>query len=219
MRLNNRVRLVITLVLAAWVLVRGLVEGIRRGKQGVTSAEPRKQRSSRTDVGPPPSPERRRLLALIAMGGAGTGAVIVGMPVVGFIVAPAFREVEREWQAVGRVDDFPEGEVRQVEFLNAAPLAWSGPAAQSASWLWRRGPEDFVAYKVNCTHLGCPVRWEEGAQFFMCPCHGGVFHLDGEVAAGPPKKPLEHYATRVRDGMVEVRTGPIPLTGDVLLSD
>ena len=218
MKPKARIQIFVTAMLALWVVVRGLLEAVRRGRTGVTGEGAGGGEARRGRVERPPSPERRRLLSIIALGGAGTGALVVGIPVVGFIAAPPFRDTEHEWQPVGNVDEFEEGEVRLVEFVNAAPVAWSGPASRSASWLWRRGPGDFVAYKVNCTHLGCPVRWEEDPQFFMCPCHGGVFFQDGEVAAGPPKQPLERYATRIRDGMVEVRTGPVPITGEILPS-
>ncbi|MDQ2900037.1 MAG: Rieske 2Fe-2S domain-containing protein, partial [Acidobacteriota bacterium] len=47
---------------------------------------------------------------------------------------------------------------------------------------------------------------------FMCPCHGGVYYKNGDVAAGPPPKPLTKYPVRVRDGLVEILTKPTPIT-------
>jgi len=69
-----------------------------------------------------------------------------------------------------------------------------------------------MAFAVNCTHLGCPVRWKEEASLFMCPCHGGVYYKDGTVAAGPPPKALTQYQVRVNGGAVEIKTSPVPLT-------
>jgi len=45
----------------------------------------------------------------------------------------------------------------------------------------------------------------------MCPCHGGVYYENGDVAAGPPPHPLSRYAVRVKDGYVEMETDPIPI--------
>jgi menaquinol-cytochrome c reductase iron-sulfur subunit len=69
---------------------------------------------------------------------------------------------------------------------------------------------------VNCTHLGCPVRWLADADLFMCPCHGGVYYQDGTVAAGPPPKPLIRYDVRTVSGQVEIKTMAIPITTTTL---
>ncbi|MGH9447270.1 MAG: ubiquinol-cytochrome c reductase iron-sulfur subunit, partial [Terriglobia bacterium] len=65
---------------------------------------------------------------------------------------------------------------------------------------------------VDCTHLGCPVRWLPKANLFMCPCHGGVFYANGDVASGPPPKPLTQYPVRVQGGYVQILTSPLPIT-------
>ena len=33
----------------------------------------------------------------------------------------------------------------------------------------------FIAISTRCMHLGCPVRFVEAAERFICPCHGGVY--------------------------------------------
>ena len=52
--------------------------------------------------GTPEEIERRRFLARVSVGlGACAGAGLV-VPIVGFVVAPLFREEPREWRPVGR---------------------------------------------------------------------------------------------------------------------
>ena len=94
---------------------------------------------------------------------------------------------------------------------NGARVPWAGVTGQTAAWLRREPNGEFVAFAVNCTHLGCPVRWIEAAQLFMCPCHGGVYNKDGTVAAGPPPRPLVRYGVRVHDGQVEILASPTPI--------
>ena len=53
-------------------------------------------------------------------------------------------------------------------------------------------------------HLGCPVRYIEASQRFVCPCHGGVYEFTGQVAGGPPVRPLDRFYTRIRSGRLEV---------------
>jgi menaquinol-cytochrome c reductase iron-sulfur subunit len=84
--------------------------------------------------------------------------------------------------------------------------------ARTAAWLRRDDETGFTAFAVNCTHLGCPVRWIQGAELFLCPCHGGVFTRNGTVAAGPPPRPLTRYPVRIRNGQVEIQTTPTPIT-------
>jgi menaquinol-cytochrome c reductase iron-sulfur subunit len=52
----------------------------------------------------------------------------------------------------------------------------------------------------------------EGAELFLCPCHGGVYYNDGAVAAGPPPLPLHRYATRIENGEVKIDSVIVPVT-------
>jgi menaquinol-cytochrome c reductase iron-sulfur subunit len=159
------------------------------------------------DVPPP----RRRFLARLSIALSAAIAAAAGVPVVGFLVSPLLRKAPRIWRPVGAVDAFTVGQTVNVVFEDASPLPWAGVTARSAAWLRRDGAERFTAFSVHCTHLGCPVRWVADAQLFLCPCHGGVYYLDGSRAAGPPPKPLPQYPVRVRNGQVEILTSPIPI--------
>jgi len=154
---------------------------------------------------------RRQLLGRMSVT-LGVGSVAaLGVPMVGFILAPLFRDAPLEWRPVGKVEQFKVGETVNVVFVDASPLPWAGVTSKTAAWLRRAGEQEFVAFSVNCAHLGCPVRWLQDARLFMCPCHGGVYYEDGSVAAGPPPHPLQQYPVRIRDGQVEIRTDPIPI--------
>jgi len=63
---------------------------------------------------------------------------------------------------------------------------------------------EYIAISTRCMHLGCPVRFVEASQRFICPCHGGVYDFQGKVNGGPPVRPLDRFYTRVRNGNVEV---------------
>ncbi len=78
-----------------------------------------------------------------------------------------------------------------------------------AAWVRRVSETEFTAFSVNCSHLGCPVRWLPKAKLFMCPCHGGVYNKDGNVVAGPPPKSLNRYEVRIENGEVQLMTQAI----------
>jgi len=158
------------------------------------------------------TPERRKFLARLSIGLGCIGAALVGVPVLGFLLAPLFESVPRKWRAVGAADAFENGETIEVKFEDASSVAWAGVTGQTGAWLRREGDGQFVAFAINCTHLGCPVRWLQEAELFMCPCHGGVYYKDGTVAAGPPPRPLTRYPVRINQAQVEILTTPTPIT-------
>jgi len=155
---------------------------------------------------------RRGFLEKLCLGLGGLCAAILGIPLVGFVIAPLFRRTAGQWVSIGNITDFEIGKTVKVTLVDPSPLPWAGITARSAVWLRRAGAEEFIAFSVNCTHLGCPVRWLPEADLFMCPCHGGVYYADGMVAAGPPPKPLIRYEARTAGGRVEIKTMAIPIT-------
>lgn len=155
---------------------------------------------------------RRRWLSRFSVGLAALAASIAGVPVVGFILAPFVRPKPEHWRVVGRVSDFPIDGTTKVTFENPSPVPWSGQVARTAAWLRRESETEFIAFAIDCTHLGCPVRWMAEANLFMCPCHGGVYYRNGMVAGGPPPRPLTRYPVRVRGDRVEIHTTPLPIT-------
>ena len=52
------------------------------------------------------------------------------------------------------------------------------------------------------------MRIEEKGRF-LCPCHGGVYYSDGNVAGGPPPRGLFQYETRVQSGNLQVLSRPL----------
>ena len=155
---------------------------------------------------------RRRFFMKLSIGLGSIAAAVTGIPVLSALFAPLTNKKKQDWRTVGAVDDFPMQTTKLVKFKNADRDTYAGVSDNSAAWLRRNSENKFVAFSINCTHLGCPVRWEDNTQLFMCPCHGGIYYKDGTVAAGPPLKPLTNYEVRILDGQVQLRTGPLPIT-------
>ncbi len=154
---------------------------------------------------------RKFLVRILLLFNAFVG-IVIAFPVIGALLAPLFRKTPETWRKVGSVDSFEVGKTVLVKFRDASPLPWSGITAQTASWLRRESKDQFIAFSVNCAHLGCPVRWIADADIFLCPCHGGVYNKDGSYAAGPPPHGLAKYPVRVRNNQVEILSSPIPIT-------
>ncbi|HKH37392.1 MAG TPA: Rieske 2Fe-2S domain-containing protein [Rubrobacter sp.] len=46
----------------------------------------------------------------------------------------------------------------------------------------------------SCAHLGCPVRWFPEKKLYLCPCHGGLYDINGGWVGGPPPRGMYRYA-------------------------
>jgi menaquinol-cytochrome c reductase iron-sulfur subunit len=151
--------------------------------------------------------------AKLCIGLSGVCAVILGVPLVGFIVAPLFRKTPEAWVPLGKTGGLSRLARRSTSRFDrffAAPLGRHHREERRVAA--PRIATEFIAFSVNCTHLGCPVRWLADAELFMCPCHGGVYYKDGTVAAGPPPHPLTRYQVRVVNDEVQLKTAAIPIT-------
>src|SRR5438270_9971057 len=84
------------------------------------------------------SPEvlsRRRFLEKLSIALGGFCAAIVGLPLIGFVVAPLFRKVPEQWVTLGKVSDFQIGKTVTVTVVDTSPLPWAGITAKNAVWL------------------------------------------------------------------------------------
>lgn len=168
------------------------------------------------EAGAGSTPSRRGFLFKLGLALNVIGAALVGVPVLGYILAPARRLGGQTWIALGPAATFPEGQTRLATYENPFRVDWDGASAKVACWVRHVGGDTFQVFAANCAHLGCPVRWFPQSRLFMCPCHGGVYYEDGSRASGPPPRGLFEYEYRIRDGQLWVRGGQLPtLAGPV----
>ena len=164
----------------------------------------------------PAGSSRRGFLFKLGLALNGIGALLVGIPIVGYLLAPARRASAQSWITLGAVGAFPEGETRLAIYDNPFRVPWDGATAKVACWVRRMKGEQFQIFAINCAHLGCPVRWFPQSRLFMCPCHGGAYYEDGSRASGPPPRGLYEYEFQIREGQLWVRGGQLPtLSGPV----
>jgi Rieske Fe-S protein len=77
------------------------------------------------------------------------------------------------------------------------------PGEDDTAILVRAADGQFFAYGQKCTHLACPVYYEQRRQRLECPCHEGGFDIrSGNVLYGPPPRPLDQIVLEVRDNEV-----------------
>lgn len=98
------------------------------------------------------------------------------------------------------------GEPRELVALGDIPVGTSHlfeyPTANDPAILVRLAEDEVVGFSQKCTHLGCVVYWASEESRLECPCHEGVFNVEGRPVAGPPERPLGRIELEVRDGVV-----------------
>jgi Rieske Fe-S protein len=155
---------------------------------------------------------RRRLFEGGALAVGGIASAAFGLPALGFALGPVFKEQEpKRWEDVGAETDFND----QFYVPKAITLVYQGQvgeAVKTTIYVRKTRKSDprtlrdlpYAAVSNRCMHLGCPVRYVQASQRFICPCHGGVYGPNGEVVGGPPVRPLDRFYTRVVNGRVEI---------------
>jgi menaquinol-cytochrome c reductase iron-sulfur subunit len=156
---------------------------------------------------------RRRAMVVGGQAAGGIAAAAFLLPALGFAIGPIFKSTPHRWETVG-----PESMFTDTNYIPVVLTLTSGigEAGKATAYVRRFNPEidtdpydqgtPFIAISNRCAHLGCPVRWVDAAERFICPCHGGVYDLLGRRVGGPPVRPLDRFYTRVIAG--EVQLGP-----------
>ena len=142
---------------------------------------------------------RRNALVLFINSAAavvGTGlSVVLGA----FALRPPRAVQADRWVRAGGVSDLtPNVPVLRVVSLSRQD-GWYRERARETVFLVWDGGKAVHAMSATCTHLGCQVRWDSDTTKFRCPCHGGVFDVQGNVVEGPPPRPLDRVAARIDD--------------------
>jgi menaquinol-cytochrome c reductase iron-sulfur subunit len=153
---------------------------------------------------------RRFMVGSVNLAGAAAAAAFT-LPALGFALGPIFHARRISWQDVGPLTDFPDstyvprtvtltpgiGEVGKSTVYIRKHNAAIDPAPKDQY-------DNYLAISTKCMHLGCPVRYIEASQRFVCPCHGGVYDFQGKRSGGPPVRPLDRFYTRQVNGRLQI---------------
>jgi Rieske Fe-S protein len=154
---------------------------------------------------------RRRFMVGTANGAGIIATAAFTLPALGFAIGPIFKSTPHRWETVGKVGDYND-----VNYLPAVLTLnpTIGEAGKTTVYVRKFNPvldtdpydkgTPYIAISSRCAHLGCPVRWVDAAERFICPCHGGVYDLLGRRVGGPPVRPLDRFYTRVVGEDVQV---------------
>ena len=158
-----------------------------------------------TDTQPTASLDRRnflvRAIAAIHATMAATVAFILGATT----LAPSFTRRGETWLQAAAFENLPENQPVPVTLRVTRSDGYSQVVDRTVVYLVRTGDDSVRALHSTCTHLGCRTSYDRKTKRILCPCHGGVFDVNGDVIGGPPPTPLPTLTTRIEDGQVLVQ--------------
>jgi nitrite reductase/ring-hydroxylating ferredoxin subunit len=133
---------------------------------------------------------RRRWLMVWMVRGLGIlvafGALV---PILGFLAPPEASVGVPDQILVGAVGDIPENGARLVRFQSHPVLVICVEGGA------------YFALSATCSYTEeCQLEWSAERHQIVCPCHGDVFDIFGNVLQGPSSIPLRRYAVEEIDG-------------------
>src|SRR5574340_415472 len=150
---------------------------------------------------------RRRFLGYISGLLSALITAALALPLARFYVGNAFVRKPTRWLKLGPTSDITPGAPRLYRISYPEQDGWRETTARQDVYTVTADGRDFIVLSNVCTHLGCPIHWDDKAKEFLCPCHGGVFSSEGKVLKGPPPKPLIRMAHKIEGGALYVQAG------------
>jgi cytochrome b6-f complex iron-sulfur subunit len=121
---------------------------------------------------------------------------ILGLTTVGSFVYPLVRFLSPvrgkadAKQIALKKSEIPIGTAKEIPLNNIPAIIINRPE------------KGFVALSRVCTHLGCLVEYDKIQNKLICPCHGALFDLEGNVESGPPPRPLSKFPIKVESDSI-----------------
>ena len=128
--------------------------------------------------------------------GTGVVATIASFiyPAIRYVIPPPISEASNLSVVAAKVGQLKNNSAKVFKF-------GSEPAI-----LIRMSDGKYRAFTAVCTHLGCTVQYRPDLHEIWCPCHNGIYDLQGRNVSGPPPRPLAEYQVHIQgEDVVVVR--------------
>jgi cytochrome b6-f complex iron-sulfur subunit len=128
--------------------------------------------------------------------GTGVVATIASFiyPAIRYVIPPPVSEASNLSVVAAKVGELKDNTAKVFKF-------GSEPAI-----LIRMADGNYRAFTAVCTHLACTVQYRSDLHEIWCPCHNGMYNLQGRNISGPPPRPLRQYQVHIQgEDVVVVR--------------
>ncbi len=139
-----------------------------------------------------PAPTRRGLVGLFLGGGRLATFASFLYPVMRYFVPPPVADLGGDEVVAAKTGDLKENSGKIFRFGSRPGL------------LILEAGGAYRALSATCTHLGCTVQYRADLHEIWCPCHNGIYDLNGRNVSGPPPRPLDVFDVHLRGDEVVV---------------
>lgn len=153
---------------------------------------------------PATSGRRSFLSAIVVTVQAAIGAAVTFV-VGGAALAPSFAAHRRSWQRAASVTEIAADVPTPITLRLIRQDGYRQVVDRRTVYIQKDGADGVRVLDSTCTHLGCRTRFDVTSKHFVCPCHGGVYDMDGSVLEGPPPAPLRRLEARIDGADVVVQ--------------
>ncbi len=135
---------------------------------------------------PCPQPARRRAIGIFLGGGLFATFASFLYPVLRFLIPPPVANLGASEVVAAKVGELKPNSGMIFRFGSRPGL------------LILQADGTYRALSATCTHLGCTVQYRPDLREIWCPCHNGIYDLDGRNISGPPPRPLTVFDVNLR---------------------
>ncbi len=139
-----------------------------------------------------PEPKRRRVIEILLGGGLLASFASFIYPVLRYLVPPAVADLGGDEVVAAKLAELKPNSGKIFRFGSRPGL------------LIMTSDDTYRALSATCTHLGCTVQYRSDLHEIWCPCHNGIYDLNGRNISGPPPRPLDVFDVHVRGDEIVV---------------
>lgn len=140
---------------------------------------------------------RRQFMVFGTGMGMGLIGAMLSIPAIGFVLSPLFAKRRLAWVTIGPIDSIPINTPTVRLASMPSDQGFPTPPTNRVVYIVKKEDGRVLTLSNICTHMQCDVHWDATIDQFLCPCHGGLYNIDGVNIGGPPPQPLAQWVHRV----------------------
>jgi quinol---cytochrome c reductase iron-sulfur subunit, bacillus type len=148
---------------------------------------------------------RRNFMRSAIWGIGGLIGLGYAVPAIAYVAGTSLKNQRTQtWVHLGPTSKVELGTPTLFTTAVQTQTGWIVNEEEISAYVLTTDGRTYIAMSNICTHLGCHIRWITDKNQYFCPCHNGVFDIEGTVVSGPPPRPLDRYDVKVENDQIYI---------------